>query len=102
MTVIRRLIVSTCLLFLASGVWFGLVAARPSVERERTRADQLAARPVHRLLASVSSQLAVERFRNDTLYAQARQADRMTAAAITRQMIAEGRLSQEKAACGSW
>lgn len=97
----RRLIALACLLFVASGAWLGLVAARSS---HPTWADGITA-----VRDSVYDRLKAERVRADSLKVARDAAYRdmrtyMLAADgyEAKVKMAEGRLSQEKALCGSW
>ena len=90
----RRLIAAACLLFLASGAWFGLVAARAIPASAAVPVGF----PVHETLARVSSELVATRFRADTLYQQAREADKASSHYAELLVRAEGKLNQ----CGTF
>ena len=97
----RRLIAAACLLFLVSGAWFGLVAARSS---HPTWADGVTA-----VRDTVFDLLRAERRRADSLdvrghglYQEMRVYMLAADQFARRTMLAEGRLNAEKAACGSW
>lgn len=92
----RRLIAAACLLFVASGAWFGLVAARAN---HPTWADGITA-----VRDSVFDRLKAERTRADSLkaagetaYRDARRSDRVSAYYAERMIRAEGERDQCRA-----
>ena len=92
----RRLIAAACLLFLVSGAWFGLVAARSS---HPTWADGVTA-----VRDSVFDRLKATQQERDSLkaaresaYRDARRADRASAYYADRMIRAEGERDQCRA-----